>query len=62
MKPATLVATVFLALIALAHLLRIIFQVEVTAGQTVVPMWMSAVATAFAAGMAVWLWRENRKS
>ena len=31
-KPATLIATVFLALVALAHLVRLVLRVEVTVG------------------------------
>jgi hypothetical protein len=59
MKPAALVACVFLSLVALAHLLRIVLGVTVTAGTVSIPMWMSAVATVFTAGLAVWLWREQ---
>lgn len=59
MKPAALVACVFLSLVALAHLLRIVLGVAVTAGTVAIPMWMSAVATVFTAGLAVWLWREQ---
>jgi hypothetical protein len=62
MKPVSLVTTIFLALIALVHLLRILFQVELTAGHMLVPMWMSATASLFTAGMAFLLWKENRKS
>lgn len=62
MKPASWVTMIFLAFIAIAHLLRILFQVEVTAGQVIVPMWMSAAATLFTAGLAILLWREKRKS
>ncbi len=59
MKPAALVACVFLSLVALAHLLRIVLGLAVTAGTVSIPMWMSAVATVFTAGLAVWLWREQ---
>jgi len=62
MKPASLVTTIFLALIALVHLLRILFQVELIAGHMIVPMWMSAMASLFTVGMAFFLWKENRKS
>jgi hypothetical protein len=60
MKPAALVACVFLSLVAIAHLVRVILGVAVTIGSFAVPMWMSAVATVFTAGLAVWLWREQR--
>ncbi len=61
MKPAALIATLFLALIALAHLLRIVFQVEVTAGPLVIPMWASGLAAVGPGALAVWLWREQRQ-
>ncbi len=61
MKPAALTASVLLALVALAHLLRLIFRVEVTAGGTAVPMWVSGAAFIVAGGVVLMLWRENRK-
>jgi hypothetical protein len=60
MKPAALVTCVFLLLVALAHLLRIVLGLAVTVGTVSIGMWMSAVATVFTAGLAVWLWREQR--
>lgn len=59
MKPAALVATVFLALVALAHLARLIFQVEIRIGDVALPMWPSALATLGPGGLALWLWREQ---
>ena len=61
MKPAAMVAMVFLALVAAAHLLRVLFGVEVIAGGRVVPMWMSVAATLFTGGLAIALGRENRR-
>ncbi len=61
MKPAALTATVLLALVALAQLLRLIFRVEVTAAGTAVPLWVSGVAFVVAGGVALMLWRESRK-
>ncbi len=61
MKPAALIATVFLALVALAHLLRLVLRVEVMAGSVAIPLWLSAVACLFTGGLAVLLWRESRR-
>ena len=61
MKPATLTATILLGVVALAHLLRIVFRVEVTAGGRHVPMWLSAVACVVAGGVAFLLRREHRR-
>ena len=61
MKPARLLATLVLSLIAVAHLLRIVFHVEVRVGNFVVPMWMSIVACIFMGGLAVFLSMESRR-
>jgi len=61
MKPAALVATIFLVLVALAHLLRLTLQVEVTAGGVAVPLWASAIASVFTGGLSLLLWRESRR-
>jgi hypothetical protein len=61
MKPAALVATGFLFVVAAAHLLRLLFGVEVIAGGRVVPMWVSAVAPLVTGGLGFALWRESRR-
>jgi hypothetical protein len=61
MKPAALIATVFLALVAGAHLVRVILQIEVTAAGVAIPMWPSVVACLFTGALATLLWRENRR-
>ncbi len=61
MRPAALIATVFLALVALAHLFRLVLGVEVIAGGVSIPLWLSAVACVFTGGLAVLLWREGRR-
>jgi uncharacterized membrane protein len=61
MKPSTIVTVVFLLLISLAHLLRLLFQVKVTADAFELPMWMSIPACIVTAALAVWLWMESKK-
>lgn len=61
MKPATLAATVILSSVSLAHLLRLLFGVQVTLADTVVPMWLSVVAFLVAGGAAFMLWRGERR-
>ena len=61
MKPAALVATLFLTVVAILHVLRIVFQVEVTAGAVVVPMWASVLAVLGPGALAYWLWREQHE-
>jgi hypothetical protein len=60
-KPSGLCTCVFLALVAVAHLLRIVFQVPVVVGSVDVPLWPSAPAVLVVGGLAAWLWREERQ-
>ena len=60
MKPAPLAATVLLAAVSLAHLLRIVFGVRVTVMDEIIPMWVSWVAFLVAGGTALMLWRSAR--
>ena len=61
MRPATWVTTIFLALVALLHLLRVALSVPVTVGSANLPMWMSVAACLFTGGLAIVLWRENHR-
>ncbi len=60
MKPAALIATLFLSAIAVLHVLRLLFRVTVTAGGFEVPLWASVLAIIGPGGLAVWLWREQQ--
>ena len=60
MKPAALVAVLFLSVVALLHVLRLIFQVQITVGSTEIPMWASLLAVIGPGTLAVWLWKEQR--
>lgn len=59
MKPASLAAAILLSLVAIAHLLRLAFGVEMTVGGTVIPMWLSVVGVVVPLGVAILLWRER---
>lgn len=61
MKPASLMATVILATVSLAHLLRLLLGVQVTLGDSIVPMWASGVAFVVAGGTAFMLWRDSSR-
>jgi hypothetical protein len=54
------IAAVLLTVVALAHLLRVIFGVQATVADSVVPMWVSVAATIVAGGVALMLWRDRR--
>jgi hypothetical protein len=62
MKTATKISTFFLAMVAAAHLLRLVLGVEITVGGILVPLWVSVIACVVPAGLAVGLWRENREA
>ena len=61
MKPVARIVTLFLALVALAHFLRLLLQVEVVAGGVRIPLWASAVACVVTGGLAILLWRESKR-
>jgi hypothetical protein len=58
-KPFTTVTVVVLAVVAIAHALRLIFGLSVTLGGAEIPMWVSVVALVVAAALAVGTSREN---
>jgi hypothetical protein len=60
-KPFTALSIIILALIALGHFLRIIFQWEAVINGTSIPVWISAVPASFFGGLAFMLWRESRR-
>lgn len=61
MKPAASIAVLVFSLVAMAHLLRLVLQIEVTAGGAVVPMWVSVLGVLVPALIAGMLWREQRE-
>ena len=60
MKPITTIAAVLLlGLIALVHLLRLVFGWGLVINETLVPVWLSVVFLLVFAFVAVMLWRER---
>ena len=59
MKPITTVAAVLLGLVALVHLLRLVFGWGLVINETFVPMWLSVVVILVFAFVAAMLWRER---
>ena len=60
MKPATKITVVLLALVALAHLLRLVFGTEAVVGEWVVPMWVSFIGVLLPGGLAYYVYREHQ--
>jgi hypothetical protein len=61
MKLSIAISAIFLLLVSIVHLLRLIFQVKVTANTVEIPMWMSIPACIVTAALAIWLFIENKK-
>jgi hypothetical protein len=59
-RPFTWIASGIFALMALAHVYRLIRPFEVTIGPCHLPQWASAVAAVIAAGLSWMLCREAR--
>jgi hypothetical protein len=58
-KPFTTFAIAIFSLVAVLHVLRLIFGWEVVINGLVMPMWASVVGLMIAGGLAVMLWRES---
>lgn len=54
------IASTVFALVCLAQLMRLAFQVEVVAGGYRVPFWPSAVVLVITGSLSVWLWKVSR--
>jgi hypothetical protein len=61
MKPVTTIVTILLIAISIAHLLRIILQVDIVANGVNIPIWLSIFGFIAPAVLAFTLWRENKK-
>ena len=62
LKPFSILATVVFALVALAHLHRLLFEWEVLINGARMPMWTSVVGVLIAGLLAFGVWRESRQS
>jgi protein-S-isoprenylcysteine O-methyltransferase Ste14 len=62
MKPVTTIVVLLLIAISIAHLLRLIFQVNIVANGVNIPLWLSVFGCIVPAVLAWMLWRENRES
>ena len=59
MKPAALLSSAFLALIAVAHLLRLALATPIAVGGAAIPLWLSVPAVVGPGALAIWLWKEQ---
>jgi len=60
MKSPSLLAAVIFSLMALGHLLRLVFGITIVAGGLTIPIWVSVLGVIFFGAVAAFLWRETR--
>ena len=60
MKPATKIAMILLSLVAIAHLLRVLFGLEVIVGNWNAPMWVSYLGIVIPGALAFFIYREHQ--
>ncbi len=58
-RPFTTIASLVFALLALGHVLRLVFAVELAIGGMIVPLGVSIPVAVIAAGLAYLVWRES---
>lgn len=59
MKTGSRLAMIVFVLVAVAHLLRLIFDTDVIIGSWNMPLWISVLGTVVPAGIAWLLWKER---
>jgi len=59
MKTGSVLATIVFLLVALAHLLRLLTQSEITVNGMSVPLWVSVLGVIIPGGIALLLLRER---
>ncbi len=60
-RPSVVIIAVILAIIAILHLIRLVFHINVMVNTVTLPVWGSLPALIVAGGLAIWLWVENRR-
>ena len=61
-KSYCVVSGVFFALVALAHLIRVVEGMTVQVDEYMIPMWVSWIATVVPAALALWAFRTARQA
>ena len=61
MKTGAKIAIIIFLVIAVAHLLRLVFLVPISAGGASVPQWISLLGVILPLLVAALLWRDDRR-
>ncbi len=59
-RPFTMIAALIFALMAIGHVLRLVFAIDVVIGSMSVPLGVSIPVVVLAGGLAVLVWRESQ--
>ena len=60
MKTGSRLAIILFSLVAIAHLMRVIFGIPVLIGEWGAPMWVSIIGMLVPAAIAWLLWKESQ--
>jgi hypothetical protein len=60
-RPVSVLAAAIFAVVAVVHLLRLVYGWEVTLNGAMVPIWVSAVGVVIPGALAAGLWWESSK-
>jgi len=61
MKPLLTIVSILLMVVSAAHLVRLIFQLDIIMGGFIIPIWVSIFGFIITLVLAMLLWRENKK-
>lgn len=61
MKAFTKLAALLLAIVAILHLLRVVFSIEMTINNIAIPMWISIAGFIIPAILSVGLLKESKR-
>ena len=61
MKIFTRLASVVFALVAAAHLMRVVLKWTVVVGPLMIPLWVSVAGAIVTGLLSVMLWRESKR-
>ncbi len=60
MKRFTTIASIFLMVISILHILRIVLNVEIVINGWYVPLWINGAAAVITGFLSIMLWKEKR--
>ena len=62
MKVGSTLAMILLSIVAILHLLRVVFGLPITVGDVAIPQWVSVLGFLVPGAIVFLLWRERQAS